>query len=150
MAAVAFPFVLGEPVHYLNKVMRSVHDNTLNAYSVDGVEKRIVLHTSFENASPVEYTDVIFEGVLDHYFRDTVLPSVIFDVELADAAHVLKQDFGVMREGHRRGGWPSFFAPTINEMLDGITAAGCSVYAIGSSYGLGGWVVARSMRVVAV
>lgn len=135
---------------YTNKVMRSVHDNMLNAYSVNGVEKRIVLHTFFDQASPVEYTDVVFEGVLDHYFRDTVLPSIIFDVKHADAAHVLKRDFGLILEGHRRGGWPSFFASTIPEMVDRISAAGCSIYSIESSYGLDGWVVAQSMQFIEV
>ena len=130
--------------------MRSVHDNTLNAYSVDGVRKQIVLHTSFDHASPAELTDIIFDGVLDHYFRDTVLPSIIFDVEPSDAGWVLGQDFDVMLAGHQRGGWPSFFASTVAEMVDRIAAANCQVFTIGSSFGLDGWVVAQSMRIVAV
>ena len=128
--------------------MRSVHDNILNAYTVDGVAKRIILHTAYEEAEPFEYTDILFDGVMDHFFRDTVLPSIIFDVEPGDVAHTLTRDKDAIDEGHRRGGWPSFYAPTVAEMVDKIASAGCFLYTIVSSYGLDGWVVSRTMRII--
>jgi len=84
--------------------MRSVHDNELFAYSADGVLKRIKLHTRYSAQQPSEYTDIVFDGVLDHMFRDVLLPSIIFDVEEADSVFVLEQFFSVLADGYRRGG----------------------------------------------
>ena len=130
--------------------MRSVHDNILNAYTVDGGAKRIVLHTAYEDATPFESTDIVFEGVMDHFFRDTVVPSIIFDVEPGDINHILTRDKNTIDEGHQRGGWPSFYAPTVAEMIEKIENAGCLLYSVASSFGLDGWVVSRSMRIVPV
>ena len=130
--------------------MCSVHDNQLFAYSVDGVSKRIVLHTSYHEQSPVEYTDIVFDGVLDHMFRDVLLPSIIFDVERADTAYVLNQYLDMLAEGHRRGGWPSFYDPEVANMARKVSSEGCHLFTVTSSYGIDGWVVARSMRLKSV
>ena len=127
--------------------MRSVHDNELFAYSADCVSKRIKLHTKYSAQQPPEYTDVVFEGVLDHMFRDVLLPSIIFDVEEADTVFVLQQFFSVMADGYRRGGWPSFFATEIDTMAQNIKSASCRMFTIASSYGIDGWIVAQSMRI---
>ena len=61
---------------------RSVHDHHLVSYEVDGRAKRIVLHTEYAYAkSSHEATDVVFEGVVDHYFRNCVSPSIMDDVK---------------------------------------------------------------------
>ena len=124
---------------------RSVHDNHLVSYEVDGVAKRIVLHTEYAyGEEPFEKTDVVFEGVLDHYFRNPILPSIVFDVEEVEIQAILIRDKELINEGHRIGGWPSFWRDSADEMLEAISNNGCKMFEISSSYGLDGWVAAAS------
>ena len=124
---------------------RSVHDNHLTAFEVDGVERRIVLHTEYAyGEEPFEKTDVVFEGVLDHYFKNAVLPSIIFDVEEVDTHTIISRNKETIDEGHRIGGWPSFWERSVDAMVSKIGNAGGRVFEISSSYGMDGWVVAVS------
>ncbi len=93
---------------------------------------------------PFERTDVIFEGVIDHYFRNPVLPSIVFDVEEADVQLLIARDKALIDLGHKIGGWPSFWKNTVGEMVRTISQLGCRIFEISSSYGLDGWVVASS------
>ncbi len=123
----------------------SVHDNHLVSYEVDGVAKRIVLHTEYAyGEEPFEKTDVVFEGVLDHHFRNPILPSIVFDVEEVEIQAILIRDKDLINEGHKIGGWPSFWRESGDEMLEAISKSGCKMFEISSSYGLDGWVVAAS------
>ena len=128
-------------------IMRSVHDNKLVGFSVDGSAKRIVLNTINDEQTPVEHTDVVFDGVIDHFFRDALLPSIIFDIEPADATFVLTRYLDVISTGYRRGGWPSFYDAEVSAMENNISAAGCTIFTIESSYGIDGWIVARTMQI---
>jgi hypothetical protein len=130
---------------------RSVHDNHLLGYEVDGVSRRIVLHTEYAyGQEPFEKTDVVFEGLVDHWFRHPVIPSIVFDVMEADARFLLTRDRALLDEGHRIGGWPSFWRDTVDGMLEAIAAQGGRMWEISSSYGLDGWVVAASCEFRAV
>ncbi len=124
---------------------RSVHDNHLFAYEVDSRSQRIILRTEYAyGEEPFERTDVIFEGVIDHYFRNTVLPSIVFDVDEGDPQLLIARDKEVIDMGHKIGGWPSFWKNTVEEMVSAISDRDCRIYEISSSFGLDGWVVARS------
>ncbi len=124
---------------------RSVHDNQLYAYQVDSRAQRIILRTEYAyGEEPFEQTDVIFEGVLDHYFRNPVLPSIVLDVEEADAQGLITRNKAVIDQGHKTGGWPSFWKDTVEGMVSAISEAGCKTFEISTSYGLDGWVVAKS------
>ena len=84
---------------------------------------------------------------MDHFFRDTVMPSIIFDIEPEDVAHVLTLYLDEISTGHQRGGWPSFFASEMSEMVTKISDADCTMSTIQSSCGIDGWVLARSMQI---
>jgi hypothetical protein len=127
------------------KMMRSVHDNHLLGYTVDGVARRIVLHTEYRyGQEPFERTDVVFEGVLDHYFRNPILPSIIFDVEEVETQFITSRDKTSIDEGHKIAGWPSFWRESAEAMAAAIHESGCKMFEISSSYGLDGWVAADS------
>ena len=57
-------------------------------------------------------------------FRDVLLPSIIFDVEQANTAYVLNEYLDILAEGHRRGGWPSFYDPEVGKMVRKISSEG--------------------------
>jgi len=128
---------------YPKKMSRSIHDNHLVSYEVDGVAKRIVLHTEYAyGEEPFVKTDVVFEGVLDHHFRNAILPSIVFDVEEVEVQAILTRDKALINEGHKIGGWPSFWRESNDGVLEAISNSGCKMFEISSSYGLDGWVAA--------
>lgn len=130
------------------KMKPSVHDNHLTAFKVDGVKNRIVLHTEYKyGEEPFEQTDVVFEGVVDHYFRNSILPSIIFDVEEVDIKSIILRDKALIDEGHKVGGWPSFWAESINLMEDKIKNTDAKMFELSSSYGMDGWVIASSCKI---
>ena len=123
----------------------SIHDNHIISYEVDGVLKQIILHTEYAyGEEPAEKTDVIFGGVLDHYFRNSILPSIIFDVQEVETQSILIRDRDLINEGHKIAGWPSFWKDSIDEMIEDLSQGGYKMFEISSSYGLDGWVVANS------
>ena len=125
--------------------MSAVHDNFLQGYSVDGVNRRIELFTEYQDGGePFEITTVVFSGVIDHYFRNCILPSIVFDIEEVDPEEILKRDKKLIDEGHRIGGWPSFWRESVRKMKTEIMDKQGRMFKISSSYGLDGWVVAES------
>ena len=60
---------------------RSVHDNRIIAYEVDAESRRIILHTRFDGRTPIEYTDVVFNGVLAYKFENDNFGNIILDIE---------------------------------------------------------------------
>ena len=121
----------------------SVHDNHLVSYEVDAVTKQIVFHTEYAyGEQPFEKTDIVFKNVLDHHFRYPVLPSIIFGVEEVAIQNILIRDDEIINEGHKMGGWPSFWSHSTEAMVEAIEKSGCKMYELTSSYGMEGWVVA--------
>ena len=126
----------------------SVHDNILKSYTVDGDAKRIVLCTEYPHDDPPAKTDVVFTGVVDHYFRNPVLPSIIFDVEAVALRETIERDKQLIDTGNRIGGWPSFWRETVDEMVQVLSNDGIQMFEISSSYGLDGWVAAKDCEFV--
>ena len=128
----------------------TVHDNNLISYHVDGDAKQIVLHTEYPHADPPFKTDVVFTGVVDHYFRHPVLPSIIFDIERVELRETLEREYKFLKEGNRIGGWPSFWRESVDEMETSLLNNGVQMFEISSSYGLDGWVAARNCEFVKI
>src|SRR5688572_26401624 len=61
----------------------SIHDNFLASYEVLCERREIRLHTEFRDSSgPVEFTDVVFRGVVCYDFRhDSQIGTIIFDID---------------------------------------------------------------------
>ena len=124
---------------------RSVHDNFLIGYSVDSESKEIILHTEYQDGGePFERTDVVFKAVVDHYFINSLMPSIIFDVEEADPSFVFNRDKQIIKEGFRVGGWPSLYEGSIKGLVTKVRDKKLKVFQIQSSYGMDGWVICDS------
>ena len=121
----------------------SVHDNILKSYTVDGDAKRIVLCTEYPHDDPPTRTDVVFTGVVDHYFRNSVFPSIIFEVEAVALRDIIERDKQLIDSDNRIGGWPSFWRETVDEMVLALSNDNIQMFEISSSYGLDGWVAAK-------
>jgi hypothetical protein len=129
--------------------MSKVHDNHLVGYEVDGSIRRIVLRTeNRDRGTPYGNTEVVFEGVEAYSFRNDCLENIVFDIEeapLEAAVRAHKLDF---EAGHRESGWPRFWGKDevqTRERVAALVRDGVRWFELSSSYGMSGWVMARSM-----
>jgi hypothetical protein len=122
---------------------RSIHDNRVISYEVDGERRRIVLHTRFEERDPVECTDLVFEGVLAYYFENDNFGNILFGVEEIPVAELVARNRRLFEEGSKYA-WPGSWNESPEVSIQHLESARARAFEISSSYGLGGWVVADS------
>jgi hypothetical protein len=123
---------------------RSVHDNHVYAYSVDCEGRQLTLHTFFRDRDPIEYTDVVFRDVFAHRFEHVLKGNILFDIQEVDLAGLVQDNAELLTVSWRYG-WPPFdYDGDLAKLVSAMQAASARAFAISSSYGLSGWVVARS------
>ena len=122
----------------------SVHDNHLVAYTVLAKEKKIVLQTEFRDREPHEFTDVVFEEVLAYDFEGDLFGCIIFDVKEVDLAALLREHAAKFEDGWRYG-WPCGWEKEKEEIEAYVRRMEMRAFELSSSYGMGGWVLARRM-----
>jgi len=128
---------------------RSVHDNLVYGFTVDCERKRIVLYTEFRDGEAEEYTDVIFGGALAHHFQDVLASNILFGIEEVDVEKAVQEWKQRFVEG-RPYGWPEGVEyREIGELVTALRERGLKSFYISSSYGMGGFVLAREMRISA-
>jgi hypothetical protein len=129
----------------------SVHDNVLYGYTVvsDQDQSRsytITLYTEFLDRPPVEYTDIVFTGVVAHHFESELPNGILFDVEETDLERTYEDDQELF-ERLKTYGWPCTYT-TADDLVATLKAKHIKAFAISSSYGLDGWVWAEQMTKV--
>jgi len=128
---------------------RSIHDSRVVSYEVDGERRRVVLHTRFDERVPVEFTDLIFEGVLAYHFENDNFGNILFSVEEVPVAQLVASCRNLFEEGSKYA-WPGSWNESPEASLDHFQSHAGKAFEISSSYGLAGWVIAESYRVAAV
>jgi hypothetical protein len=83
--------------------MLSIHDNNVYAYFVDCANRRVVLHTSFRDREPHEFTDVIFSGVVAQFFEHVLPGNILFGIEEEDPKSLVEQCAELFQESWRHG-----------------------------------------------
>jgi len=121
----------------------SVHDNHLIAYTVLQNEKRIVMQTTSPYRKPHQFVDVIFEDVLAYYFEHDVFGCILFDVCEIDTATLLKEEAARFEDG--RWMWPRGWEREKESLETYVGRIGVVAFEVSSSYGMSGWVLAKSM-----
>jgi hypothetical protein len=126
--------------------MLSIHDNTCSGYRFCGNTRRLVLETEYPSGSSKEgkKTDVIFEGVWCHHLESVQCGNIIFDIEPVDLSQV-EQEFREVFERLKNYGWPrlELREDSLPEIME---RYGLTVHRIGSSYGMEGFVIAKSVH----
>jgi hypothetical protein len=128
---------------------RSIHDNRVVSYEVDGDRRRIVLHTRFEEREPFEYTDLIFEGVFAYHFQNDNFGNILFGVEEVGVSQLVFANSSLFEDGSKYA-WPGPWNESIEACTGYLRTKGAKAFEISSSYGLDGWVIAESHRLEAV
>ena len=123
----------------------SIHDNIVTGYTVSCEKREIVLHTEFRHREPNEKTDVIFRGVeAYHIIRDN-MRSILFDVHECPIDQIL-MDFTFEFEDGVRYAWPGPWNESPKVCREYFEKHECKAWMISSSYGMGGFVIAKSIE----
>ena len=122
---------------------RSVHDNEITAYTVDGEARRITLHTRYTDGDQTEYTDVVFDGVLAYFLRRDNFVNIIFGIEEIALAELLEDEKALFKDGEAFC-WPGEWNTSLAASLKHCQAEGAKAFELSSSMGMGGWVIATS------
>jgi len=126
-------------------VMRSIHDSRVVSYEVVGEEGRIVLHTSRKEKESPQSIDVIFEGVLAYFFQHDNFGNILFGIEEVSLPELVEENASLFEEGSKYG-WPGSWNDSSRSCLSYFKGGDGRAFEITSSYGLSGWVIARSIR----
>lgn len=133
---------------------QSVHDNWLYAETFDHERRRIVLHTVYphgETPDDMEWTDVIFEGVVTHHFQEANYTSgpdpacVLFDIVDRDAFEVLRK-YAELLASTRNRGWPLLHYTSLEDLAARLQTGGARCYEVQGVCGIQGFVIAASIE----
>ena len=121
----------------------SVHDNFVESYSVDAGKREIILHTVYRDGGANETTDIIFSDVAAYRFTGDNFQTILFDVTETTIEEVLKMNQSIF-EAEKNYAWPIHYESE-TDLLEKMSSQDMRAFLIHSSYGMGGWVWAKSM-----
>ena len=126
-----------------------VHDSLLVAYSVDSSIGDIVLSIEPQHGSaPAPFT-IHFRGAAAHCFETPLLPAILYGINQISAAELLRSEWPAIERGYKLGGWPGPWANSLAAALAFLEASDLNGFQIESSYGLSGWILAKSAKTAA-
>lgn len=123
----------------------SIHDNIVTGYEVCCATRALVIHTAYQDANPIETTDVVFRGVEAYHLVGDNMQTILFDVGECPIEDILKA-FASDYESGVKYGWPGVWNKSPESCLQHFTDTKCKGWMIASSFGMGGFVIARSME----
>jgi hypothetical protein len=124
----------------------SVHDNFVKSYSVDADKREIILHTVYRGGGANESTDIVFSDVAAYRLTGDNFQTILFDVTETSLEQVLEMDRSVFA-AEKNYAWPIHYQ-TESDLLENMSGQGMRAFLVHSSYGMGGWVWAKSMNKV--
>lgn len=123
----------------------SIHDNIVTAYTVSCETREIVLHTEFRDQEPNEKTDVTFRGVEAYHIIGDNMESVLTDVNECSIDRILVEFSSEFEDGVKYA-WPGPWNESRKACREYLEKHECKAWIIYSSYGMGGFVIAKSME----
>ena len=124
------------------------HDFHLREYQVSDFGTRITLHLVYDHAGrPKEESHIEFSGVALYNFTHTG-GAIITDIEESPLEDLIDEVGGALVDWHKQhgiAGWKN----TLEDYRATLASAGHKAWRIDSAIGLGGFVVAMSVRQVA-
>ncbi|MFJ7819706.1 hypothetical protein ACIQYX_28515 [Bacillus toyonensis] len=123
--------------------MISVHDNTIISYQVNLEKEEIRMHTLTESGSNVY---IVFSGVLAHFFKTHISPSIIFNIDEDPILDFFKENKKLLEEQKSRC-WPIYYED-IKELEETLIKGNYFYYNICASLGLTGWVLAKKLEIL--
>jgi hypothetical protein len=129
----------------------AIHDNTIYGYSIladdDGkLTYTIRLYTKFHQTAQPSFTDIVFSGAIAHYFEDYLAHNILFDIEEI-TIEACFDEYHELFEYRVKYGWP-FPHNGKQDLLQRAHSHQVIGYQINTSYGLNGWIWARTMDII--
>jgi hypothetical protein len=129
-------------------MFKGVHDSEVVAYSVDSRTDTLVLILTPGTGSARQDFRLVFRGVLAHQFMYPQLPAIVLDLEEVPAAKILGKEWANISEGARQCGWPGPWATSLEAAMAHCETLGLKGYELDQSYGMSGWLLAKSVEFV--
>jgi hypothetical protein len=126
----------------------SIHDNDLLGYEVRGPEHEIVLKTEYRDGPLSEKTDVVFNQVLAYNFINDSFGTILYGVAEMDINNFVEENWDLFEAG-RKWGWPGAWVSTKENTKTYLAQNSIRAYSIGSSIGMSGWVLAKTVKHIA-
>jgi hypothetical protein len=123
----------------------NVQDNQVFKYTVDFEKQELVLNTRSEAK---ELTDIVFSDLAAYLFEDTIMGCTILDLDewpVEDFISYLGENY--LME-HQKYDWPFEFSD-VADFKSKVTENKITIYNLASSYGMSGFVLAKSVKFVA-
>lgn len=118
-----------------------MHDYEVISYEINLKDEKIKLIAQLPGAKNQSYLK--FDGVLAHYFENELSGSIILDVVEETLTNFLSYNKNLLDE-RKNQAWPMYYKE-ISQLEEKLKSENLKYYIIGSSYGLGGWVLAKNM-----
>ena len=121
-----------------------IHDSLLTGYSVNSETQELVLWMQPHQESAPSPFHVVFNGVAAHFFEAPLLPAVLSDIASVSAERLVAEQWHSLERGYTSCGWPGPWADTLAHATQFVQSSSLQAFRVESSYGLSGWVLARS------
>lgn len=137
--------------------MKSWHDFHIDGYAVDGARREVAfsLNWPYKTPSDVRRARVVFEGVEAYFLEHDLGANIVYDFSEQPLKAFL-EEWTDRFEASAKYGWPAFWRSVPDPertveieraaTLRLLTERGVKCTGLGSSYGLGGWVLASGVR----
>lgn len=121
-----------------------MHDSYIVEYRVDFEKKNMVIKT-YNNTKGKQYK-ILFSEVLTYSFKCIIDYNIISDLEEREISAFCNENQEELKkmEGHC---WPTDYQ-TENELIAFLRNKGYKYIRVNSSYGMFGWILAKSYKIV--
>lgn len=127
-------------------MLPSFHDEYVLGYSVDCLSRRIELRIGAAEAKE-DVRTVVFDGVEGYRFENDAFGNIVLDFEEIAVEKLLAEYAEEIRESYRMAGAPGPWAHDLASASSVLRGNGIRAFVLSSSYGMSGWILARSVAV---
>ena len=123
--------------------MFNLHDNEILSYEVNLRNKNIIISTNYYGTKTA---NIYFNEVLAHNFENEISYSTICELGEYSSINSFIRDYSDLLERGKSQSWPMDYK-TFDELEEKLIKGLYKCYFISSSYGLSGWILAKSVEV---
>jgi hypothetical protein len=124
-----------------------IHDSLLVGYAADSRRARLVLSLLPHQGSASLAFRIVFSGVAAHHFPYPLLPAVVQGLVPDNANALIARHWASIETGFKENAWPGPWATSLSTAQAFCATQGLKAFELESSYGMSGWVLARSAEV---
>jgi hypothetical protein len=109
-------------------------------------QKYIVLHTEYLKEESPEYMDLIFKGVVGHFFENVLEGNIILEIE-QNTPDVFYKNNKALLQTYGLYGLP-LSTKNVEEFIQDLNRKNLKIFEIYSSYGLSGWIIGTDFELI--